>query len=181
MPFHRKIASCLLPLQQRRRHTALRLHRPGCRAGPAQIASENEHREHGLALILRGHDKDRTYNMGYSELLAPLVKAVQQQQQETAAEADDNASLKQLIAAQQKEIELTKLQIRILAQPHPAQIDLPTSLPARPAPEGDKQAAPAKPGPAPKGTSRPRRKTRCTRDSRFSLRQPGHDFALGLR
>ena len=119
--------------------------------------------------------------MGYSELLAPLVKAVQQQQQETAAEADDNASLKQLIAAQQKEIELTKLQIRILAQPHPAQIDLPTSLPARPAPEGDKQAAPAKPGPAPKGTSRPRRKTRCTRDSRFSLRQPGHDFALGLR
>ena len=57
--------------------------------------------------------------MGYSELLAPLVKAVQQQQQEIAAEADDNVSLKQLIAARQKEIELMKLQIRILAQPHP--------------------------------------------------------------
>jgi hypothetical protein len=82
--------------------------------------------------------RSQSCNTSYSELLAPLVKAVQQQQQEIAAAADDNASLKRLFAAQQNDIELMKLQIQILAQPHPAQIDLPTSLPARPTPEGDK-------------------------------------------
>jgi hypothetical protein len=73
------------------------------------------------------------YNMAYDELLAPIVKSIQQQQQEITDDkqkiADDNASLRQLIAAQQKEIDLMKLQIRILAQPHPAMVDLPTSLP----------------------------------------------------
>jgi hypothetical protein len=39
---------------------------------------ENSEPGHGLALVLRGSDKDRTFNMGYSELIAPLTKALQE-------------------------------------------------------------------------------------------------------
>jgi len=46
--------------------------------------------------------------------------------------ASQLADLKQLNAAEQKEIELMKEQIRILAQPHPAKIDLPIALPGNP-------------------------------------------------
>jgi cell division septum initiation protein DivIVA len=95
---------------------------------------------------VRGRDKDHIYNMAYDELLAPIVKSIQQQQQEITDDkqeiaddkanlkhlTDDNADLRRLIAAQQKEIELMKWQIRILAQPHPAKVDLPTSLPGNP-------------------------------------------------
>jgi trimeric autotransporter adhesin len=38
--------------------------------------------EPGLALIERENDKDRTYRVSYGELTAPIVKAIQQQQQE---------------------------------------------------------------------------------------------------
>jgi hypothetical protein len=49
-----------------------------------------------------------------------------------AAELKEIASLRQLVAVQQREIDLMKLQIRILAEPHPAQVNLPTSLPGNP-------------------------------------------------
>lgn len=77
---------------------------------------------HGLALIVRDHDKDRTYNMGYSELLSPLVKSVQQlktsDDNAQKKEQDDIADLKQLIAAQQKDIAALKQQIQNLAPAH---------------------------------------------------------------
>jgi trimeric autotransporter adhesin len=50
--------------------------------------------EHGLALIERGNDKDRTYHVSYSDLLAPIVKALQQQQQEITADRKQNADLR---------------------------------------------------------------------------------------
>jgi hypothetical protein len=77
---------------------------------------------HGLALIVRDRDKARTYNTGYTELLSPLVKSVQQlkstgdsEQQQINKEQDDIADLKQLIAVQQKEIADLKQQIQTLA------------------------------------------------------------------
>ena len=39
---------------------------------------------HGLALIERQNDEDRTYRVSYGELLAPIVNAIQQQQHEIA-------------------------------------------------------------------------------------------------
>jgi trimeric autotransporter adhesin len=56
--------------------------------------------EHGLALIERGNDKDRTYHVSYSDLLAPIVKALQQQQQEIAADRKQNADLRHALADQ---------------------------------------------------------------------------------
>jgi trimeric autotransporter adhesin len=41
--------------------------------------------EHGLAMVERGNDKDRTYRMAYGELTAPMVKAIQELEQENAA------------------------------------------------------------------------------------------------
>ena len=43
---------------------------------------ERSEPEHGLALIERQNDEDRTYRVSYGELTAPMVKAIQQQQQE---------------------------------------------------------------------------------------------------
>ena len=43
---------------------------------------ERSEPEHGLALIERQNDQDRTYRVSYGELTAPMVKAIQQQQQE---------------------------------------------------------------------------------------------------
>jgi hypothetical protein len=45
---------------------------------------ERSEPEHGLALIERQNDNDRTYRVSYGELTAPIVKAIQQQQQEIA-------------------------------------------------------------------------------------------------
>jgi trimeric autotransporter adhesin len=55
---------------------------------------ERSQPEHGLALIERQNDKDRTYRVSYGELTAPIVKAIQQQQQEIAAEHQQIAALK---------------------------------------------------------------------------------------
>jgi trimeric autotransporter adhesin len=55
---------------------------------------ERSEPEHGLALIERQNDKDRTYRVSYGELTAPIVKAIQQQQQEIEAERQDIAALK---------------------------------------------------------------------------------------
>jgi len=46
---------------------------------------ERSEPEHGLALIERQNDEDRTYRVSYGELTAPMVKAIQQQQQEIEA------------------------------------------------------------------------------------------------
>ena len=56
--------------------------------------------EHGLALIERQNDKDRTYRISYGELFAPIVKSIQQQQQEIAAERQQNADLRRALEEQ---------------------------------------------------------------------------------
>jgi trimeric autotransporter adhesin len=45
---------------------------------------EKSQPDHGLALIERQNDQARTYRVAYGELTAPMVKAIQQQQQEIA-------------------------------------------------------------------------------------------------
>jgi trimeric autotransporter adhesin len=58
---------------------------------------ERSQPEHGLALIERQNDKDRTYRVSYDELLAPIVKSIQEQQQEIAAERQRNADLRRAL------------------------------------------------------------------------------------
>src|SRR6516225_5603629 len=60
---------------------------------------EKSEPEHGLALIERQNDKDRTYRVSYGELTAPMVKAIQQQQQEIEAVRQQNAELRQALVA----------------------------------------------------------------------------------
>jgi trimeric autotransporter adhesin len=75
---------------------------------PLQALIEDSQPRHGLALIVHDHDKGSFYNMGYGELLSPIVKSVQQLETigntEQKKEQDDVADLEKLIAAQQKEI-----------------------------------------------------------------------------
>jgi trimeric autotransporter adhesin len=61
---------------------------------------ERSEPEHGLALIERQNDKDRTYRVSYGELFAPIVKAIQQQQQEIEAERQQNADLRRALEDQ---------------------------------------------------------------------------------
>jgi hypothetical protein len=56
--------------------------------------------EHGLALIERGNDKDRTYRVAYGELIAPMVKAIQEQQHEITTERQQNADLRRALEDQ---------------------------------------------------------------------------------
>ena len=69
----------------------------GPRTGPGGIAArhnrEIETRAQVGALIERQNDKDRTYRISYGELLAPIVKSIQEQQQEIEAERQQNADL----------------------------------------------------------------------------------------
>jgi len=60
---------------------------------------EKSEPEHGLALIERQNDKDRTYRVSYGELTAPMVKAIQQQQQEIESVRQQNAELRQALVA----------------------------------------------------------------------------------
>jgi hypothetical protein len=55
---------------------------------------ETSEPEHGLALIERQNDKDHTYRVSYGELTAPMVKAIQQLQQEITEERQQIATLK---------------------------------------------------------------------------------------
>jgi trimeric autotransporter adhesin len=75
------------------------------------IAQEVEQALDGrtTGMVTREKDEMGTYEIDYSSLIAPTVKAVQQQQQEIA-------DLKQLSAAQQKEIADDKQQISDLKQ-----------------------------------------------------------------
>jgi hypothetical protein len=59
--------------------------------------------EHRLALVERQNDKDRTYRVSYDELLAPIVKAIQQQQQEIEAGRQQNAAERQQNAAERQQ------------------------------------------------------------------------------
>lgn len=66
------------------------------KALPASLLEtiERSEPEHGLALVERQNDKDRTYRVSYGELTAPMVKAIQQQQQEIEALRQQNADLR---------------------------------------------------------------------------------------
>jgi hypothetical protein len=55
---------------------------------------EGSQPEHGLALIERENDEDRTYRVAYGELFAPIVKSIQEQQQEIAAARQQIADLR---------------------------------------------------------------------------------------
>jgi hypothetical protein len=85
-------------------------------------------------------DKNGVWNYDKVGLAAYTIRALQQlhtkvEDQQKEIEHDQKeeqrriADLKRLIAAQQKEIELMKWQIRILAEPHPAQVHLPDTAP----------------------------------------------------
>jgi hypothetical protein len=52
-------------------------------APPAPLHNiiERSEPEHGMALIERQNDKDRTYRVSYGELFAPMVKSIQEQEQ----------------------------------------------------------------------------------------------------
>jgi trimeric autotransporter adhesin len=58
---------------------------------------ERSEPEHGLALIERQNDNDRTYRVSYGELTAPIIKAIQEQQQEIEAMRQQNADLRQAL------------------------------------------------------------------------------------
>jgi hypothetical protein len=61
---------------------------------------ERSEPEHGLALIERQNDNDRTYRVSYGELTAPIVKAIQQQQQQIEAARQQNADLRHALEEQ---------------------------------------------------------------------------------
>jgi trimeric autotransporter adhesin len=65
---------------------------------------ETSQPEHGLALVERQNDADRTYRVAYGELTAPMVKAIQEQQQEIAALKSENGELRRSIAAIRKQV-----------------------------------------------------------------------------
>ena len=60
---------------------------------------ERSEPEHGLALIERQNDEERTYRVSYGELFAPIVKSIQQQQQEITEEHQQNADLRHALEA----------------------------------------------------------------------------------
>ena len=61
---------------------------------------ERSEPERGLALIERQNDEDRTYRVSYGELLAPIVKSIQQQQQEITELRQQNAELRRALEDQ---------------------------------------------------------------------------------
>jgi hypothetical protein len=65
---------------------------------------ERSEPEHGLALIERQNDEDRTFRVSYGELTAPMVKAIQQQQQEIEALRQQNADLRHALEAMEHRV-----------------------------------------------------------------------------
>ena len=61
---------------------------------------ERSEPERGLALIERQNDEDRTYRISYGELFAPIVKSIQQQQQEITELRQQNAELRRALEDQ---------------------------------------------------------------------------------
>jgi hypothetical protein len=66
--------------------------------------------DRATSMVTQANDEMKTYELNYSSIIAPVVKSIQQQQQEI----DD---LKQLVAAQQKEIGQMKQLIQTLHAP----------------------------------------------------------------
>jgi trimeric autotransporter adhesin len=86
---------------------------------PAKLQDtvEQSDLEHGLALVERQNDADRTYRVSYGELTAPMVKAIQEQQQEIAdlrkaleVQAAENAAMRSAIAGLQKQFAMSMAQ-----------------------------------------------------------------------
>jgi len=61
---------------------------------------ERSEPERGLALIERQNDEDRTYRISYGELFAPIVKSIQQQQQEITELRQKYAKLRRALEDQ---------------------------------------------------------------------------------
>ena len=61
---------------------------------------ERSEPEHGVALIERQNDEDRTYRVSYGELFAPIVKSIQEQQQEITEMRQQNAELRRALEDQ---------------------------------------------------------------------------------
>jgi trimeric autotransporter adhesin len=72
-------------------------------------AVEKSQPEHGLALIERQNDAQRTYRVAYGELTAPMVKAIQEQQQEIAELRRALKEQRQEIAALRKQAGAARL------------------------------------------------------------------------
>jgi hypothetical protein len=77
---------------------------------PLQDIIERSEPEHGLALIERQRDKDRTYRVSYGELTAPVVKAIRQMQHEIEAERQENADLRHALATMGDQVAALKAQ-----------------------------------------------------------------------
>jgi hypothetical protein len=73
-----------------------------------QDTVEKSEPEHGLAMIERQHDEDRTYHVSYGELTAPIVKAIQQQQQEITEMRQQNVELRHFLAAVEHQVSALK-------------------------------------------------------------------------
>jgi hypothetical protein len=71
---------------------------------------EKSEPQHGLALIERQNDEDRTYRISYGELFAPMVKSIQQQQQEIAAERQQSTDLRHALEALEEKVAVLKAQ-----------------------------------------------------------------------
>ena len=73
---------------------------------PASLHETIEQPEPKRALVLieRQNDEDRTYRVAYGELLAPIVKSIQEQQQEIVAERQQNADLRHALKTLQGEV-----------------------------------------------------------------------------
>ena len=72
-------------------------------ASPQETIERSE-LQHGLALIERQNDEDRTYRISYAELLAPIVKSIQEQQQEITSARQQNADLRHAVQALQEQV-----------------------------------------------------------------------------
>lgn len=77
---------------------------------------ERSEPEHGLALIERQNDTDRTYRVSYGELFAPIVKSIQEQQQEIVAQRHENGDLRHTLEAQAAEIDALRHSMEALRQ-----------------------------------------------------------------
>jgi trimeric autotransporter adhesin len=65
---------------------------------------ETSEPEHGLALVERQNDSDRTYRVAYGELTAPMVKAIQEQQAQIEQQRQEIADLRQTVDALRQEM-----------------------------------------------------------------------------
>ena len=65
------------------------------RALPRPLFDRAEGDGRGLALVERDSDPDRTFRMNYGELLAPIVRAIQELADEVAALRRENAALRE--------------------------------------------------------------------------------------